>query len=68
MKNTVSCKSFINGLSTNLEYLEHGCLESRIQKYLPGNTVDMQFDHVLPTRVVFWLPLPVLRVDDAADK
>lgn len=33
--------------------------------HLPGNSVDVKFDHVLPTGVVFWFSSSVLRVDDA---
>ena len=32
--------------------------------YLPGNSIDVELHHVLPTGVILRFPFPVLRVDD----
>jgi len=31
--------------------------------YLPWYSIDMQFHHILSTRVIYWVPCLVFRVD-----
>ena len=40
---------------------------SQEEAYLSRNPIDIEFDHVLSTRVVHRFPFPVLWVDDAAN-
>lgn len=49
--------------AANSVFLHH----KRVFFHLPGNPVDVKFDHVLPTGVVLGFSSSVLRVDDAVN-